>query len=252
MPPSTLSKLVITKVVSATTMFTPEGTKYKRKPRERWAIVMKYEGETVYTANGKNFLSDSNHPVILPKGCAYDWICTKSGHFSIIEFESALTHFEPIVFSIKNSEKVLQKFKVLENRRTLKKSMEEIESIKDVYSIMLSLVNTQDEQYTPSSKRLKITPVIEYVSQNYNKALTNDTLACVAGMSTVYFRKIFTAVMGLSPIAYVHQIRIQKAKEMLKSDYGTLTDVAQSLGYANLYDFSRDFKKHTGKAPSQY
>ena len=64
-----LSNLVITKVISATTMFTPEGTKYKKKTRERWAIVMKYEGETIYTTNGKNYLSDYNHPVILPKGC---------------------------------------------------------------------------------------------------------------------------------------------------------------------------------------
>jgi len=50
----------------------------------------------------------------------------------------------------------------------------------------------------------------------------------------------------------VHQFRTEKAKEMLGSDYGTLSDIAQSLGYPNLYDFSRDFKKHAGVAPSKY
>ena len=45
---------------------------------------------------------------------------------------------------------------------------------------------------------------------------------------------------------------IRLPKEILKSDYGTLSDVALSLGYASLYDFSRDFKKHTGIAPSKY
>jgi len=58
--------------------------------------------------------------------------------------------------------------------------------------------------------------------------------------------------MGVSPITYAKQLRIEKAKEMLKSDYGTLSDIAQSLGYSSLYDFSRDFKKHTGVAPSKY
>jgi len=77
-------------------------------------------------------------------------------------------------------------------------------------------------------------------------------LAEMTGMSAVYFRKLFTEIMGISPIAYVHELRIRKAKEMLRSDHGTLTDVALSLGYANLYDFSRDFKRHTGVAPSQY
>ena len=80
----------------------------------------------------------------------------------------------------------------------------------------------------------------------------NDQLAQLAGMSTVYFRKLFTQVMGVSPIVYARQLRIEKAKQMLRSDYGSLSHVALSLGYANLYDFSRDFKKHTGIAPSKY
>ena len=71
-------------------------------------------------------------------------------------------------------------------------------------------------------------------------------------MSTVYYRKLFTEVMGVPPITYARQLRIEKAKEMLKSDYITLTDIATSLGYSSLYDFSRDFKKHTGVAPSKY
>ena len=58
--------------------------------------------------------------------------------------------------------------------------------------------------------------------------------------------------MGTSPIAYLHELRIKKAKDMLGSDYGTLSDVALSLGYTSLYDFSRDFKKRTGTAPSRY
>ena len=44
-------------------------------------------------------------------------------------------------------------------------------------------------------------------------------------MSTVYFRKQFTDLFGISPIAYIKNLRIEKAKEMLKSDYATLTDL---------------------------
>ena len=247
-----LANLVITKVHSVTTMFTPEGTKSKRKPRERWALVVKYEGETVYTSMGKDFLSDGTHLVFLPKGCAYDWVCTKSGHFTILEFECDFSFDSPVIFNVKNNEKILKTLKIMENRRNIKKPMEDIESIKDAYSIILSLSHNQSEQYLPTEKRQKIAPVIEYISQNYNKNLTNDMLADIAGTSTVYFRKLFTSVIGLSPIAYTHKLRIEKAKEMLKSDFGTLSDVALSLGYANLYDFSRDFKKHTGVCPSKF
>ena len=127
-----------------------------------------------------------------------------------------------------------------------------IESIRDTYSILLTAAQNDPKPYLPTEKQQKIVPVIEYISKYYYKNITNDSLASIAGLSTVYFRKLFTSVMGVSPITYVHQFRIEKAKEMLKSDYSTLTDIAQSLGYPSLYDFSRDFKKHTGVSPSKY
>jgi len=247
-----LSNLVITKIHSVSTLYTPENTKLNRNDRPRWAVVIKYEGETVYTSNGKQFLSDVSHMVILPKGCSYEWQCTKTGHFCIIEFESEATHAEPISFLVKNGEKILKMFKDLEYKRNLKKPMTDAESIRDTYSIILALTQTAAEQYMPTKKQQKIAPAIEYISQHYHKNITNDTLAAITGLSTVYFRKLFTSIMGISPIAYVHRFRIEKAKEMLKSDYGTLSDMAQSLGYLSLYDFSRDFKKHTGVSPSKY
>lgn len=50
---------------------------------------------------------------------------------------------------------------------------------------------------------------------------------------------------------YLHKLRIKKAKEILRSDYESISDIASSLGYADVYDFSRTFKK-VGLSPSQY
>lgn len=247
-----LSDIVITKVHSASTFYTPKNKRANRKDRHRWAIIIKYEGETVYTSGGREILSDIHHIVILPKGCTYEWRCTEAGHYSTVEFESALTYPEPISFFVKNGEKILKMQKDLEYKRNLRIPMIEAESIRDTYSMILSLVKNDCERYLPADKQQKVAPAVDYILQNYNKKITNDGLAAMTGLSTVYFRKLFTEVMGLSPVAYAHEIRIQKAKEMLGSDYGSLTDLAQSLGYANLYDFSRDFKKHTGRAPSKY
>ena len=77
-------------------------------------------------------------------------------------------------------------------------------------------------------------------------------LAQISSLSVVYFRKLFTETLGVSPIAYVNKLRIKKAKEILSSDYDSLSDVANLLGFSNLYDFSRTFKKHTNLSPSAY
>ena len=247
-----LSDLIITKVYSATTMYTEKNAKTKRNNRQNWAFVIKYEGETLYDTGRKIYISNVNNLVILPKGCSYEWCCTNSGHYSIIEFESALTCNDIFVFSVKNSEKILKLFKELEYKRNLRKSMCEAESIRDTYSILLMLTQTMPEKYLPTEKRNKINPALDYIAKNYNRNIKNDDLARISGVSTVYFRKLFTDIVGTSPINSIHELRIKKAKEMLKSDYGSITDIAQSLGYLNIYDFSRTFKKYVGVSPSKY
>ena len=247
-----LSHLIITKVYSISNLYSPQNTRMHRTNRQRWSVVIKYEGETTYTSNGKTFLSDINHIVVLPKSCSYDWHCSKAGHYFSIEFECNDTYCEPISFAVKNGEKILKLFRDLEFKRNLKKDAAELESIRDLYTIIISLMQAEHERYVPGAKQKKIAPAVEFISQHYNEKMTNDSLAGLTGMSTVYFRKLFSEVMGVPPIDYVHKIRIEKAKEMLKSDYVSLSDMALSLGYPNLYDFSRTFKKHTGLSPSKY
>ena len=67
------------------------------------------------------------------------------------------------------------------------------------------------------------------------------------GIATAYAKEGANLVITGRNVA-----KLEKAKEMLRSDYGSLSDLATSLGYSGLYDFSRDFKKHVGVAPSKY
>ena len=103
-----------------------------------------------------------------------------------------------------------------------------------------------------SDRKQKISKAIEYIARNYNKHIRNDELACVSDLSVAYFRRLFRDATGMSPINYVRLFKIKKAKEMLKSDYSSITDIAFSLGYNNVYEFSREFKKCSGISPSEF
>lgn len=252
MHPDVLSDLIITKVCFAATMFSVENAKNKRTNRERWSLSLKFEGETEFISNGKTYISDKNNIMILPKGCSYEWRCTKAGSFCFVEFECDKEYDGVFSLPLNNSEKVLRMIREIEHKRNLKKPMYETECIRDMYSVILMLAGTIEKKYVPSKKLDKIAPAINYIAENYKENIRNDDLAHICGLSTVYFRKLFTEVCGMSPISYIHETRIKKAKEMLRGDYGSITDIAESLGYLNIYDFSRDFKKYTGIAPSKY
>lgn len=249
-----LANLIITKIISVTTIFTEASTRLKRMPRSRWAIIQKLEGETEYYMNGKVYVSNKTHMVILPKGSLYEWVCTKSGHYSIIEFECETEHSDIMSFEISESlsDRILRTIREMEYKRTLKGPLCEMECIRDTYDIILRLAEALPKSYRPSSRYSRIQPAVDYIAKNCEKSVTNDALAEMCGISTVYFRKLFTESLGMSPINYIHSVRIKKAKEMLSVDGSNITSIATSLGYTSIYDFSRTFKKHVGVSPKKF
>ncbi len=247
-----LADLVIEKVYSVSTIYTEKYTKSGRQNRPMWALVIKYEGETQYVSNGKTYVSNIRNIAVLPKGSNYDWCCTESGCFSIIEFECKKTCSDIFVFKVKNGEQLLDTVKKMEINITLKKVSYMLDELKDLYGLISFLLKTADSTYVPSEKKQKIIPAIEYIAENCNKSIRNEELAAVTGLSTVYFRKLFKEVMGISPIRYIKSVKMKKAQKMLQSDYSGISDVAYSLGYNNVYEFSKDFKKHMGVSPLNY
>lgn len=247
-----LSDLIITNIVSATTIYTDKGAKSKKSNRPVWALSLKYEGETEYTCGGREILSNANEIILLPCGSDYEWTCTKPGHCTIIDFECCSNSEKIFSFHISSPDKMLNLFKDIEYKMTLRAPLYRQECIKGIYDIILLLSKEKTYTYSPRARVTKIQPALDYIAKNYYKQVKNDELADLCGLSTVYFRKLFSEVTTSSPISYIHNLRIEKAKEMFASDYTSISSVAHSLGYSNIYDFSRVFKKHTGISPSKY
>ena len=250
-----LSQLVITNIRSVSTMYTPkQNNKITRNNRLCWGLIIKYEGETIYKNHVGKFISNENHLVILPKGASYEWTCTKAGRYIIIDFDSDLEYDNLFSLNIGNDGEILKMFKELETLHFSKKNFYQIACISQVYSVILKAldVHRNSAKYIPNHKRLRLAPAIDYIANNFTQSIKNEELASLCNMSTVYFRKLFCEVYEVSPINYIHKLRIKKAKEMLQSDYSNVTDIALFLGYNNIYEFSKAFKKHTGVSPTRY
>lgn len=252
MHPDFLSELVITDILSINTIFSAAGSTVRKTNRPCWAILLKYEGETEYLCNGRRIISNAHNMVLLPKGSSYEWHCTRAGHYFILEFECSLEYEDILTFPLLTNERILKIFQELEYRQTRRSKQYKLECLKGTYEILLMLINASQKTYISSDKKGKIQPVLDYIARNYNRSLTNDELAALTPFSTVYLRKLFKEITGNSPITYQHFLRIHKAKEMLKSDYGSIANVAESIGYTNIYEFSKMFKKYTGLSPTQY
>ncbi|WP_025027583.1 helix-turn-helix domain-containing protein [Caldalkalibacillus mannanilyticus] len=93
---------------------------------------------------------------------------------------------------------------------------------------------------------------IEYIHSHFHEEITREKLAYIADLSQGYFSHAFKKEMGLSPIDYLNDVRIKKAKELLITTHDTLREVAHNVGYKDEFYFSRVFKKTIGIAPRVY
>lgn len=123
---------------------------------------------------------------------------------------------------------------------------------RSVFSEILILLfqYLQRDQYNYSGIRT-VEKVISHMTENYREGLTLDKLAEAAGVSASYLGSIFRKVTGRSTIDYLIEIRINRAKNLLKDGF-SVSETSKLVGFNDLYYFSRAFKKHSGICPSKY
>ncbi|MBP5490694.1 MAG: helix-turn-helix domain-containing protein [Lachnospiraceae bacterium] len=102
------------------------------------------------------------------------------------------------------------------------------------------------------SKSYVVQKIIQYLKSNYSQHISLDGIAQNMYLSPVYISKIFKEKTGDSPINYLIQIRLAKAKEMLEENRGSIRTIAAQVGYDDVYHFSKLFKKYYGVSPLYY
>lgn len=93
--------------------------------------------------------------------------------------------------------------------------------------------------------------VANYIRLHPGKHHRLEELAARAQLSTRYFSLKFKTMIGEPVQTYLIRSRIERAEHLLKYAGMTVTEVADALGYRDVFFFSRQFKKHTGKSPSE-
>lgn len=94
--------------------------------------------------------------------------------------------------------------------------------------------------------------VIDYVEDYYGSKISIDTLSKIARLSTSHFRKKFKEIYGIAPLDYVNCLRVEKAKDLLRSELYTQSEIATLCGFENVCYFNKVFKKYTGTTPGKY
>lgn len=118
----------------------------------------------------------------------------------------------------------------------------------EILSLLLYWKTTDNFSYDHIRK---IETLISFMSEHYCSKITLQDLADIINISPTYLENIFKKITGKSPINYLINIRIQKAKELLMDGH-TISEVTSAVGFTDVFYFSKCFKKCEGMPPSRF
>ena len=120
---------------------------------------------------------------------------------------------------------------------------EAISSIKEI-----SFDDGKSENLQDSQKSI----IKKYIKENYKRDISAGDVAGILGYSDVYFSKIFKQLFDDTFINYLTNLRIEKAKVLLKDVSFNIKEVGASVGYTDSNYFTKVFKRAVGMSPSEY
>lgn len=120
------------------------------------------------------------------------------------------------------------------------------------------LVLLMNESWYPTEKndsilkKQNIDPIREFLDAHYTEKISLDTLAEQFFISKFYLTRVFKEQFGVSINTYVLNLRITKAKQMLRFTDKKLEDIGYQCGLGAPHYFSRIFKQIEGITPSEF
>ncbi|MFU4576880.1 GlxA family transcriptional regulator [Pseudomonas aeruginosa] len=92
----------------------------------------------------------------------------------------------------------------------------------------------------------------DWIEANHAEPLGLERMAAQAGLALRTLKRRFGAATGLSPIRYLQQVRVDRAKKLLLATPLSIREIAYEVGYENVSFFVRLFRKEAGDTPSHW
>ncbi|TVR67358.1 MAG: AraC family transcriptional regulator [Spirochaetaceae bacterium] len=111
------------------------------------------------------------------------------------------------------------------------------------------------EHFFPADRKINIKRldcVLEFIHRHYTEKIRTEDLCECANLSESNLIKLFRKNLGRTPIDYINQVRVNRAKELLLHTDLNVKEIAWETGFADQFYFSRVFKKMEGKSPRDF
>lgn len=127
-----------------------------------------------------------------------------------------------------------------------------IEELHQGNQIEPAIAEIMETLHIDPEKDLFVAQVTSYCSEHYDQPITADDAAAAHGYSKDYFGKLFKQHFGITFHEFHAKIKIEHAKELIRTGNYKAYEISDILGYSSVDYFTKVFKEITGMTPSKY
>ena len=119
-------------------------------------------------------------------------------------------------------------------------------------NLKIALFQQQSEERDEPGEERPIVGITRYLQEHLAEEISLGVLAEEFHLSGQYISQLFKSEIGVNFLAYLTNIRMEKAKKLLLSTGLSIAEVSEQVGYGDYRVFTKVFKKAEGVTPSQY
>ena len=238
---------VITEFVSPFYIYDDKGQKKEFQQRSASGFIITVKGKIRFTHRGGELIAQAGQPIFLPRDLHYVNECLEDAESYVFNFQTLQTH-EPMQLSPVSDALAAETFERIREYMLVPSLHSDLAIMEAMYALTQKLLCACDE---PEATHPTIDAAIRYMRKHCHRAeLSVREIAGHGNISEVYLRKLFSRELGISPSHKLTELRMQRAK-LLIAEKRPLKEISVSVGYSDVFQFSRAYKRYYGYPPSK-
>ena len=242
------ASVVITQYLTPLHVFDKAGSRMNFESRYANCFIITLKGMIRFSSDLGTVFSDKEHSVFLPCGLRYLNECIEDAESYVFNFQTAESEKSPLMFEAPPSELVRDCFENIKRAALLSLPYGNMLAMRELYSLSLALFSN-DTSVTRSERLVSM--ALDFMMKHYDEpSLTVSDIAGACFISEIYLRKLFEKELATTPYKKLTEIRMKKASLMIM-EKRPITEIAEEVGYYDVFSFSRAYKRFYGNSPSK-
>jgi YesN/AraC family two-component response regulator len=206
-------------------------------------LILPIHGILHIETNYKKLALDHEHLFFLPPDCKHTFRANKSNEFLVLDISNNMLNKYDMEKMIGGREFLFDdKWKAI--RYLLLNEADNKKSSSSINDLFLYCYHFIADGSIPDS--------IKYINEHFTEDIALKKLADIEHYNISYYSEWFKNKMNVSPIEYIQNLRVKKAKELLLNTNLTILQISQIVGYEHNSSFTRVFKYLENISPTEF